>query len=46
MVANRLTENKNVNVLLIEAGGDPPLESMVRYFLLYLNAIRCILINS
>ncbi|CAG5031357.1 unnamed protein product [Parnassius apollo] len=29
VLANRLTENKRVRVALIEAGGDPPLESML-----------------
>ncbi|XP_047995150.1 ecdysone oxidase-like isoform X2 [Leguminivora glycinivorella] len=29
VLANRLSENKQVNVLLIEAGGDPPFESML-----------------
>nr|XP_037873586.1 fatty acid photodecarboxylase, chloroplastic isoform X2 [Bombyx mori] len=29
VVANRLSEIKNINVLLIEAGGDPPIESVL-----------------
>lgn len=29
VVAGRLSENEDFNVLLIEAGGDPPIESQV-----------------
>ncbi|XP_075973749.1 ecdysone oxidase-like [Anticarsia gemmatalis] len=36
VIANRLTENPAVNVLLIEAGGDPPLESDLPGALLFL----------
>ncbi|KAL0840854.1 hypothetical protein ABMA28_014659 [Loxostege sticticalis] len=36
VIANRLTESGKYNVLLIEAGGDPPIESMLPGELLYL----------
>ncbi|XP_075973101.1 ecdysone oxidase-like [Anticarsia gemmatalis] len=36
VIANRLTENPALNVLLIEAGGDPPLESDLPGPLLFL----------
>ncbi|CAH0590547.1 unnamed protein product [Chrysodeixis includens] len=36
VIANRLTELENVSVLLIEAGGDPPTESVVPGLLIYM----------
>ena len=32
LIAHRLSEVEHINVLLIEAGGDPPFESDVSYF--------------
>ncbi|XP_075981516.1 ecdysone oxidase-like [Anticarsia gemmatalis] len=36
VIANRLTENLNTRVLLIEAGGDPPVESVFPALLMFL----------
>ncbi|KAJ8716997.1 hypothetical protein PYW08_005396 [Mythimna loreyi] len=36
VIANRLTEIKDATVLLIEAGGDPPVESVIPGLFLYL----------
>jgi choline dehydrogenase len=33
VVANRLSENQNVQVLLVEAGQDPIVDSSVRFLL-------------
>lgn len=36
LIANRLSEIEHVNVLLIEAGGDPPFESDVNIYRLFI----------
>ncbi|XP_075982114.1 ecdysone oxidase-like [Anticarsia gemmatalis] len=40
VIANRLSENEHVSVLLIEAGGDPPMESGMPGFSLFLKRSR------